>query len=242
MDRRQAIGAMGLLSLWGCETANGFAGEVDATVSTQSKTCSETLEGEIGPYFADDSANGFERSDIRANLDGSDVQTGIPLELTFYIYDASNGCVAYEGAQVDIWHCNASGVYSDIGAEGTSNQQWLRGYQISDASGMVTFKTIVPGWYQGRTTHVHLRIRSTYNNASSTSDGSNTTQVFFPQTLVDTIDTTIAPYASEGKNSTTNASDRVYTDQTQGQNLMSLAGDTTSGYSASFAIYIPIAT
>ena len=65
-------------------------------------------------------------------------------------------------------------------------------------------------------------------------------QLFFDQTLVDTIDTTIAPYSSEGKNSTTNASDRVYSQQEDGTTLMSLTGNTTDGYSASFNVYLPI--
>jgi hypothetical protein len=76
-------------------------------------------------------------------------------------------------------------------------------------------------------------VRSSYNNASSTSDGSNTAQLFFPQSLVDSIDTTVGPYSSHGANSTTNAGDRVYTQQTKGVTLLSLSGSASSFFSAS---------
>jgi protocatechuate 3,4-dioxygenase beta subunit len=221
-------------------TDAGAAGSDAGSATGDGATCTETLEGEIGPYFADDSADGFERSNVLSNLDGSGVQTGIPLTLTFYVYDAEKACAPYAGAQIDIWHCNASGVYSDIAGENTTGQQWLRGYQLTDATGKAVFTTIIPGWYQGRTTHVHARVRSTYSEASSTSDGTNTTQVFFPQAMIDTISTTIAPYDAEGVNPTTNAGDRVYAQQTDSMNELALIGTPATGFTATFAIYLPI--
>ncbi|HEY2514953.1 MAG TPA: hypothetical protein VGI39_29010 [Polyangiaceae bacterium] len=219
--------------------AGGSGGSSDAG-ATDAGACEATPEGEIGPYFADDSDPRFNRSNIVANLDGSNTQTGIPLTLTITVVDSEKSCAPYVGAQVDIWHCNSSGVYSDEASESTSAEQWLRGYQITDASGQVTFVTMIPGWYQGRTTHIHLRVRSTYGDASSTSDGSNTTQLFFDQTFVDRLDTAVSPYATEGKNTTTNAGDRVYSQQESGANLLSLSGDDTNGYTASVVIKLPI--
>jgi protocatechuate 3,4-dioxygenase beta subunit len=246
IDRRAALfgfGVLGSALIIGCNSTTSSESTADAATSGTDGdgTCSETPEGEIGPYFADDSATGFERSNVLSNLDGSETQPGVPLTLTIYVYDSQQSCTAYAGAQVDIWHCNASGVYSDIAVESTTTEQWLRGYQITDATGKVTFTTIVPGWYQGRTTHIHVRVRSTYSDASSTSDGTNTTQVFFAQTLVDTLATSVAPYNAQGTNSTTNASDHVYSGETNGETLMTLVGDTTNGYAATFAIYLPIA-
>jgi len=98
--------------------------------------------------------------------------------------------------------------------EDTSGETWLRGYQITDANSLATFKTIIPGWYAGRTTHIHLRLRSTYD--STTTGGTNTTQLFFPQDVIDTINTTISPYSAEGANPTTNASDHVYSGEVGG--------------------------
>jgi protocatechuate 3,4-dioxygenase beta subunit len=207
---------------------------------TDAGACTVTPEGEIGPYFADDSAAGFNRSNILTNLDGTNAQTGIPLTLDLTILDSGQDCAPYVDAQVDIWHCNAAGVYSDQASEDTSAEQWLRGYQTTDADGKVTFVTIVPGWYSGRTTHIHFRIRSTYSTASSTSDGTNTTQAFFDQTFIDTLATSVAPYDGEGQNPTTNASDRVYSTQTDGANVLVLSGDNTNGYVAALTLVLPI--
>ena len=162
------------------------------------------------------------------------------MTVTIFVVDGQKGCAAYASAQVDIWHCNASGIYSDQAAENTTTETWLRGYQITDASGKVAFTTIIPGWYSGRTTHIHLRVRSSYSQASSTSDGTNTTQLFFAQTFVDRLATDVAPYNAEGKNPTTNASDRVYADEEAGANVLALSGDDSSGYSAAVTIILPI--
>ena len=207
---------------------------------TAATSCSETLEGEEGPYFVDDSASGYLRSSILANLDGTDKQTGIPLSLTMYVFDSENGCAAMSGVQVDIWHCNASGIYSAESSESTLDESWLRGYQITDANGKVTFTTILPGWYEGRTTHIHFRLRSTYDETDTS--GTNTMQIFFDQTLIDTVDTTISPYSTLGQNPTTNASDRVYTQQEDGTTLVTLSGSTSAGYSTTLNVHLPIAT
>lgn len=221
-------------------TAAPTATASSAPVGT-SGTCAVTPEGEIGPYFADDSLSGFNRSTIVANLDGTAVQAGVPLTLTVQVYDTQASCAAMSGVQIDVWHCNAAGVYSDEASENTSSQTWLRGYQITGSAGTVTFTTIVPGWYAGRATHIHVRARSKYNSASSTSDGSNTTQLFFPQALVDALSTSVAPYSAHGVNSTTNASDHVYTPETKGKTELVLSGTAGSGYVASVAIGLPIA-
>jgi protocatechuate 3,4-dioxygenase beta subunit len=222
----------------GGDGGGGDGGLADA--GGDGATCANTPEGEIGPYFADDSASGFNRSSILSNLDGTATQTGVPLTLHVTVIDAEKGCAPYAGAQVDIWHCNAAGVYSDIEAEGTSADQWLRGYQVTDANGTLTFQTIVPGWYSGRTTHIHLRVRSTYSEASSTTDETNTTQCFFDQAFIDNLYTTVAPYSTQGKNPTTNASDQVYSAQESGANTLVLTGDDTNGYTASITIVLPI--
>jgi len=220
ISRRQAIGllvAAGAGVMLGCgggaKTATTTTTSTSST-GTSSTSCAVTPEGEEGPYFGDDSATGFDRTDIRSNLDGSSIQPGIPFTLKIYVYDSKNSCIAMENVQVDIWHCNASGVYSAEDVENTTGLTWLRGYQLTDATGLVTFTTIIPGWYQGRTTHIHLRLRSTYDSTSNS--GTNTTQLFFPEDTIDTINTTIAPYSTHGANSTTNAIDHVDTPETKG--------------------------
>ena len=206
--------------------------------SSTASCSSATLEGEEGPYFVDDSASGYFRSNILSNLDGTSTQTGVPLALTIYVFDSKSSCAAMQSVQVDIWHCNASGVYSAESVESTVGQSWLRGYQITDAAGKVQFQTIIPGWYEGRTTHIHLRFRSTYDQTANS--GSNTAQVFFDQTLVDTLDTSVAPYSKEGVNSTTNASDRVYSQEEKATTLLTLSGSNSAGYAATFNAFLPI--
>ena len=96
----------------------------------------------VGPYFVDEKLS---RSDVRANTSDGAVQAGVPLSLTLQVFDADNSCAPVQGASVDIWHANASGLYSDESANGTAGQNWLRGYQTTDADGLVTFTTIYPG-------------------------------------------------------------------------------------------------
>jgi protocatechuate 3,4-dioxygenase beta subunit len=258
ISRRNLLGLVGnavaLALLSGCGgggggTTTGATGTGTTSTSTTTTTTTTTTapttdtvtpEGEIGPYFADDSASGFNRSNILSNLDGTDSQTGVPLTLTVFVFDSENGNAPVEGSQVDIWQCNPEGIYSDEASENSTTETWLRGYQLTDATGQVQFVTILPGWYAGRTTHIHLRVRSSYSEASSTTDGTNTTQVFFAQSIIDELAQSISPYSAEGTNPTTNASDRVYAQQTLGENQLTLAGDVTSGFTATFNVYLPI--
>jgi len=257
ISRRQALGVIGstvgAFAVVGCggsdsstdsssssSSSSGSSSSSSSSSGGSSSSCAVTPEGEIGPYFADDSASGFDRSNVLSNLDGTDTQAGVALTLSIYVVDTENDCAALEGAQVDIWHCNAYGVYSDIAAESTTGQTWLRGYQLTDSNGLATFTTIIPGWYEGRTTHIHVRVRSSYSEASSTSDGTNTTQLFFSQTLIDTLNTSVAPYSTHGSNSTTNASDHVYTPETEGETLLTLSGSDSSGYTTSYTVGLPI--
>ncbi|WP_263375491.1 Ig-like domain repeat protein [Granulicella aggregans] len=215
-----------------------------AVTSSTSSSCGTSIAAVTeGPYWVTDSASGYDRSDILSDIAGTNTQSGVPFSLTLYVYDAKNSCAALQNVQVDIWHCNAAGVYSGIQSSTNGNgtdytsQSWLRGYQLTDSTGKVSFTTILPGWYTGRTTHIHIRFRSTYD---SSADGStNTAQLFFDQTFVDTLDTTVSPYSSEGRNSVTNAGDSIYTAE-GGTTLLSLSGSASAGYTASFSVYLPL--
>jgi protocatechuate 3,4-dioxygenase beta subunit len=226
--------------------AASTSGVVSVAVTATSTACgSATNAVTEGPYWVDDSASGYNRSDIRSDIAGTNVQSGVLFTLNIYVYDRNNNCAAMQNAQVDIWHCSASGVYSGIksstngsGADYTS-QSWLRGYQLTDSSGKVSFTTIVPGWYTGRTTHIHIRFRSSYNSASSGS--ANTAQLFFDQTFLNNLNTTVSPYSSLGTNSVTNAGDSIYNSE-GGTTVLSLSGSATSGYTATFSVYLPLSS
>ncbi|HWA94205.1 MAG TPA: Ig-like domain repeat protein [Terracidiphilus sp.] len=225
--------------------ATSTSSVVSVAVTAASGACGTSTNAVTeGPYWVTDSASAYNRSDIRSNLDGTSTQDGVQFTLTIYVYDGENSCAAMEDVQVDIWHCNAEGIYSGVhnstnggGADYTS-QSWLRGYQLTDSTGKVTFTTIIPGWYTGRTTHIHIRFRSTYDSSSSGS--TNTAQLFFDQTFIDALDTSVSPYSSLGKNSVTNAGDSIYNSE-GGTTILSLSGSASSGYAASFSIYLPLA-
>ena len=132
---------------------------------------------------------------------------------------------------MEIWHCDATGNYSEYVQQGFNGtgQTFLRGLQTTDANGQVTFTTIYPGWYQGRTTHIHVEV---FRNGASV----KTTQVAFPEAVTSAVYRT-GVYASKGQNSTTNASDMVFSDGVSNE-LATLTGDTTSGYTATLTIGI----
>ena len=117
-------------------------------------------------------------------------QPGVDLTITMYLFDASNDCAPVVGAQVDIWHANHAGNYSDVSQNSTVGQEWLRGYQVTDSDGKVTFTTKYPGWYSGRAVHIHFRVRT------STSDF--TSQMFFTDAQNATV-YAADPYASRGE-------------------------------------------
>ena len=86
----------------------------------------------------------------------------MPLTLTVALSQvaASGACTPLANALVDMWHCDALGVYSDVSSQNTLGQRFLRGYQVSDANGQVQFLTIYPGWYAGRAVHIHFKVRT----------------------------------------------------------------------------------
>ncbi len=218
--------------------AASTSASINLAVTATAASCSASLEGEEGPYFVDDSPSGYMRSNILSNLDGTETQTGVPLSLTIYVFDSKNSCAAMQNVQVDIWSCNAEGIYSAESSEATVGQNWLRGYQLTGVTGMVQFVTIIPGWYSGRTTHIHLRFRSTYDDTDTS--GSNTMQLFFDQALINTLSATVSPYTIDGTDPTTNVTDRVYTTEEDATTLLTLTGSIANGYSATFNAYMPI--
>lgn len=198
-----------------------------------------------GPFFVDEKLN---RSNLLAGTNRPSVVNGLPLLLSFTVYKMiGKACTPMKDAQVDVWHADALGVYSDesnpMNHEMTAEQKWLRGYQITDSEGVVQFQTIFPGWYPGRTPHIHFKIRQRIIGGTSTADF--TSQVFFHEPDLDRL-YAAAPYNStRGRRDTTNENDNVY-----GQPLAdgSPAGAAmmlnlqpranAAGYSASFPLIV----
>lgn len=179
-----------------------------------------------GPYFVDERLN---RSDVRSNPADGAIKTGVPLRLVFQVSQVNgNQCQPLGGAMVDIWHCDAAGVYSDV--QETQEQKFLRGYQTTDASGTVQFITIYPGWYPGRTPHIHFKIRG---SGAAQAGYEFTSQLYFDDTITDRV-YAAAPYSARGARSVRNEQDGIF--RRGGEQLILPVTQTGEGYEGRFAI------
>lgn len=228
-DALGTLGALGMLTLVGSRA--GLLTPARAASSSVGGACSLTPELTIGPYFVDEN---LERSDVRQGT-GSDtafIADALPLYLTINVAGTlTAGCPAIEGVQIDIWHCHAGGLYSDEQANGTVGQTWLRGYQITDANGNVSFTTIYPGWYSGRTIHIHVMAR--YYDSAGNTTYQFTTQLFFDDSTSNTV-LAEYPYNTRGTRDTTNQNDNIY----DSSMLLDLAtpSDGSPGYTGIIAL------
>ncbi|HVO25166.1 MAG TPA: intradiol ring-cleavage dioxygenase [Candidatus Margulisiibacteriota bacterium] len=184
-----------------------------------------------GPYFVDERLN---RSDIRSDPGNGAVKDGVPLAITFAVQAVDGrSCVPLAGVVVDIWHCDALGVYSDVQDPGfnTVGQKFLRGYQVTDANGAANFVTIYPGWYQGRTVHVHFKLRT---DPGAAQGFEFTSQLYFDDALTDVVHAQ-QPYAAKGQRTLRNSGDGIYRNGGS-QLLLAPTADGTGGYRATFDI------
>jgi len=193
-------------------------------------SCVVRPEQTEGPYFVDERLN---RSDIRSDPTDGQVRPGTPLALTLRVSRLGAGdCQPLPGAQVDIWHCDAMGVYSDVQDPGfdTTGQKFLRGYQVTDPRGSVQFMTVYPGWYPGRTVHIHFKIRTAPMVRRSFEF---TSQLYFDESLTDHIHAQ-APYSSKGYRTVKNNQDGIFLDG--GDQLMLQLVNAERGYAGVFDI------
>jgi protocatechuate 3,4-dioxygenase beta subunit len=176
----------------------------------------------------------LERTDIRSDPASGIVREGLPLALVFSLAQVSSGsCTPLPGAVVDVWHCDALGVYSGVSDPGfdTSEQAFLRGYQVTDESGTARFQTIYPGWYSGRAVHIHFKIRT----APGSEEGYEfTSQLFFDEELNDAAHSQ-EPYAQKGMRNTLNSTDNIFSEQ-----LVLDAQEAAEGYTANFAVALDL--
>jgi protocatechuate 3,4-dioxygenase beta subunit len=228
LTRREALAVLGVsgLALLG-RTTPGLAWP---TTGRPAPGCVVRPEQTAGPYFVDEKLN---RSDIRADPKSGVVKEGTPLALTIALSRLDQGaCAPLAGAHVDIWHCDAAGVYSDVEDPGfnTLGQRFLRGYQITDARGEAGFRTIYPGWYAGRTVHIHFKVRT---DPGGERGHEFTSQLYFDDELTSQVHSK-APYAAKGKRRDRNADDEIFA-RGGGQLLLAPTG-AGEGYAARFDV------
>lgn len=196
-SRRQALVAAGGLWVFGCGESGGsdpVHQELDAgAMGDPRQVCILYPQQVEGPYYKQEPL-------VRRNV--TEGRPGLPLTLSLRLV-APGTCQPLTNVAVDIWHCDAAGLYSgfpgQLGGVDTSGETFLRGTQMSDERGLATFETIYPGWYPGRTTHIHFKVRPTGRTAA-------TSQIYFPD-HVNALVYERLPYAARGPKDVSNRDD-----------------------------------
>jgi len=226
LSRREA------LALLGASGVALLAGRpLRAQQPSTGRVCVVRPEQTEGPYFVDERLH---RADIRSDPTNGVTSVGLPLTLAFSVARlAADRCVPLAGAYVDVWQCDAAGVYSGVRDPqfDTSARKFLRGYQVTDAEGMARFTTIYPGWYPGRAVHIHFKVRS----APDARPGFEfTSQVYFDEAVTDAAHAR-APYAVRGTRTVRNDRDGIFRRQ-GGKDLMLDVRTAGDGYAGTFAL------
>jgi protocatechuate 3,4-dioxygenase beta subunit len=228
LSRREVMAYLGATgAVW---LAGGSLFPRWAIAGTPGLACVVRPEQTEGPYFVDERLN---RSDIRTDPTDGRVSPGTPLALTLLVSRLNAGdCQPLPDAQVDLWHCDAQGVYSDVQDPGfdTIGKKFLRGYQVTDAQGEARFVTVYPGWYPGRTVHIHFKIRSAPVAKRSFEF---TSQLYFDDAVTDRAHAA-GPYTAKGPRTTRNQQDWIF--RRGGDRLMLDVTTTVDGSAATFPI------
>jgi protocatechuate 3,4-dioxygenase beta subunit len=261
LARRDALAALGVLgtlgaiaplSLLACGSdgqtspADGASGtdaaattDAVATRDVATGSCAEIPDETGGPYpdVKDMIASTtYQRADI------TEGKTGTPLTLTLNVVNVADGCTPVVGARVIVWQCDANGVYSEYastqnsdpgqGETGSTTTTYLRGWQVTDSDGNVTFTTIYPGWYTPRVTHIHLMVY----NPSDLKTAVKTTQLCFPDAINQAVYAQASLYP-KGQNTTLDAGDMVFGGDGGDLDLVAtISGAVTTGYTASLQV------
>lgn len=212
---------------WLAATGAGLAGAALPAAHAQTSSPAApalTAPTTEGPYYLADPP---ERADITEGL------PGIPLELQLSVADTAGRPLA--GLPVDVWHCDAQGLYSGFAGQGAdrhadaTGRQFLRGRQRSDADGRVRFRTVYPGWYQGRTTHIHLKVWSGARQLL-------TTQFFLPDALSEFLYTQLPAYRRTQLRDVLNSNDGIALEA--GDTVIGAVREAQGRYLASLALVV----
>lgn len=226
------------------------------STSTSSDTCTAVAEETEGPYPSDGSntvdgqvsnvlsESGVVRSDIRSSFGGSSgVADGVPLTLTLTLLNSNNLCQALSGYAIYLWHCTRDGNYS-LYSSSVRDENFLRGVQVADANGQVTFQTIFPGCYSGRYPHIHFEIYPSLSMATLYTNKILTSQIALPRDVCSTVYNGATGYSASVTNLSrvTIDSDGIFGDNTAAQMAAmtaALSGSVADGYTGTLTIGVP---
>lgn len=198
-------------------------------------SCVVRPEQTEGPFFVE---RALERVDIRSDPVSGRISEGVRLDLTFSVsHVGSTGCAPLAGAQVDVWQCDARGLYSGVRdrRESTEGERFLRGYQRTDAAGAASFTTLYPGWYSGRAVHIHFKIRT---DPSAPRSQEFVSQLYFDDALTDRVHA-LPAYVGRGTRDRRNDADGIF--QRGGEQLLLQVRERSGGgYVANFEIGLQI--
>lgn len=251
LDRRSALRLLagaGLVALGACgrESSSDEAPSSASTSTTPSSSdCADAIPEETAGPFPGDGSNGpnvltedgVVRRDIRTSFgSGTGTADGLPLEIELTIVDAAKGCAPLPGAAVYVWQCDRTALYS-LYSRGATGANYLRGVQVADADGRLAFTSVFPGAYSGRWPHIHFEVFSSLAAARNGADPVAVSQLPLSEEACRAAYAT-AGYAASVRNlaSTPLARDNVFADDDGGDQLATMSGDASSGFTASLVV------
>jgi protocatechuate 3,4-dioxygenase beta subunit len=263
-----AVASAGPMALVACGGGGGDAGTTSTTLSSSSSTstsstsstsssstsgsCSVIPSETAGPYPGDGSnsnssgvvnvltLSGIVRSDIRSSVGGSSgTATGVPMTVTLKLVNTASSCASLAGYAIYLWHCTLDGNYS-LYSSSILNQNYLRGVQVSDSNGEVTFTTIFPGCYSGRWPHIHFEVYPSLAVATSGSNDVKTSQLAMPAAACSQVYGVASGYSASVANfaAASLATDNVFSDDSAANQLATVTGDATNGFAATLTVGI----
>ena len=252
-SRRKMLGVLGLgAATAGLAACGGRSTSSSAAASTSAATASsgEIPDETAGPYPGDGSngpnvleLSGIVRSDIRSSFgDAGGTADGVPMTLELTINDLANGGTPFAGVAVYVWHCTREGGYS-LYSEGITTENYLRGVQIADADGKVSFTSIFPACYTGRWPHIHFEVYPDQASITDSTTAIATSQVAMPEDVCDVVFATAGYEASVSNLAQISlADDNVFGDDDGATQLGTVTGSVSSGYAVSLGVGVDTST
>ena len=241
MKRKEFLKRLGMgaamIPIVACSTSDGdeiLSNTEDISEDVSSSDCSVTNSETEGPFPIKDPS-----SLVKTNIIGD--RTGVALSIAITILNKNDDCNPLEGALVDVWHCDKDGYYSEYGGTNMqsvdySDVHFLRGRQVTTSEGIVEFTSIFPGWYQSRSTHIHVHV---YNASGKFL---LVTQIAFPEDSSDSPVVLVNAATDYGYSKgmsgyTYHSSDNVFSDGVDNE-LATVEGSVSGGYELTHSIIV----